>query len=145
MPRVCGKRALALLPGLSVRLLVPPMPPQAAAHRHGAALFRHHLWRFYARRAGCPPPHASTRASLAPQVHRTPSQHPIHPYEAGEDLLRPLPPATTPFAAAVGQLVDTEEPLRISDTLLEQPAIDRPPVDPPLPDLTPDRHAGPFF
>ena len=114
------------------------VPFQAPAHRHGHALVRHRLWRFRARRSAGGAAHAG--ASLAPQVHRTPSQEPIRPYEAGEGLLRPLPPPLTPVATPVGQLVDTEEPLRASDRLLEEPAMEV--VDPLM--LTPDRHAGPF-
>ncbi len=92
------------------------MPVQAPTHRHGPAFFRHSLWRFYKRRtAGAA---ADAGPSPPPQVHRTPSQGPIRPYEAGEGLLRPLPPSTTPFGTAAGQLVDTEEPLRVSDRCL---------------------------
>ena len=91
---------------------------------------------------------------LRTQVHRTPSEHPIHPYEVGEGLLRPLPPVATPSAVAVGPLVDTEELLHATDTLLEAPTID--PVEqgrrhgdssfaPPEPDPRPSTHVGPFF
>ena len=88
------------------------------------------------------------------QVHRTPSEHPIHPYEAGDGLLRPLPPVATPSAVAVGPLVDMEEPLRAADTLLEAPAIDPtdprrvqgdPRLAPPEPDPLPSTHVGPFL
>ena len=109
-------------------------------HRHGAALPHRCFWRFCARKVG--PAAAHSRASLAPQVHRTPSEHPIHPYEAGEGLLRPLPPVTSPIATAVGDLVDTEAPLGVADALLREPAIE----PEPEPTLSPDRqHAGPFF
>ncbi len=90
------------------------------------------------------------------QVHRTPSGHPIHLYEAGEDLLRPLPLIAAPSVMAVGPLVDTDELLRETDTLLEAPAIDPTDTDqgrrhgesnfaPPEPDPRPSTHVGPIF